>query len=156
MLLPISARVARVRAGADPSLLATLSSGHAVLNERQPAALRGSCLLLPDPVVASLNDLDAAARARFLADLGHLGDAILAVTGAERINYLILCNQVPELHAHCIPRFGDEDPARRGLGPFEAYDFAGAPALEVEGEHRELHGALVAALRRFTGRVVER
>jgi diadenosine tetraphosphate (Ap4A) HIT family hydrolase len=151
-LLPISARVARIREGDDPTLLLSLPSGHAVLNPAQPPAIRGCCILLPDPVVSSLNELESTARAQFLDDLARLGDAVLAATGAERVNYLILCNQVPELHAHCIPRFASEDPALRRQGPFEAYDFGAAPALEPGGADRELLAGIAGALRRLVDR----
>ncbi len=143
----ISARVERLRLGDDPQTLARLASGWAILGDRQPGAIAGSCVLMPDPVVASVNDLDAEARGVFLTDLVRLGDAILAATGAERVNYLILCNQAPELHAHAIPRFSSEDPAKRRLGPFEAYDFPNARAPEPEGLDRELIRRLRASLR---------
>ena len=39
--------------------------------------LPGCCLLLPDPVVPSLNDLSEQARATFLLDMARVGDAIL-------------------------------------------------------------------------------
>lgn len=147
----ISRRVARARSGDDPELLARMPSGHAVLAKHQPAAIRGSCMLLPDPVVASPNDLAPEARARFFRDLVLLGDAILEATGAERVNYLVLCNQVPELHGHCVPRFASEDPFLRRQGPFEAYDFAAAPVADARGADRELHAALQAALLRLLG-----
>ena len=77
-----------------------------MLGERQ--FLPGYCLLLPDPVVPTLNALAGAERAAFLADMASLGDAVLAVTHAVRINYAIYGNQDPALHAHVIPRFHDE------------------------------------------------
>ncbi len=144
----ISARVERLRAGRDPELLARVPSGWAILGKHQPEPIRGCCMLLPDPVVPSPNDLDAAARARFFGDLVLLGDAILDATGAERVNYLVLCNQVPELHGHCVPRFAAEDPRLRLLGPFEAYDFAAAPLADARGADRELHARLREALAR--------
>jgi len=147
----IARRVARARAGQDPDLLARMPSGFAVLGKYQPGPIRGSCMLFPDRVVSSPNDLSPADRARFFGDLVLLGDAILEVTGAERINYLVLCNQVPELHGHCVPRFASEDPARRLQGPFEAYDFAAAPVADARGADRELHRALQAALTRLLG-----
>ena len=142
----IARRVARIRAGEDPHLLAELPSGYAILGKYQPREVRGACMLLPRRVVPSPNDLDPAERAAFFADLVLLGDAILAATGAERINYLVLCNQVPELHGHAIPRFAGEDPAKRLLGPFEAYDFGGAPLADASGPDRALFDALRAAL----------
>ena len=47
-------------------------------------------MLLPDPGASSVNDLNEGARAAFMTDFVRLGDAVLAATGAERINYLIL------------------------------------------------------------------
>ena len=66
------------RAGQEPTVIARLPSGWAVLGQRQ--VLRGYCLLLPDPVVPHLNVLGAPERDRFMSDLGRLGDAVLAVT----------------------------------------------------------------------------
>ena len=89
-----------------------------MLGERQ--VLPGYCLLLPDPVVPTLNALQGAERAAFLADMAALGDAVLAVTHAVRINYAIFGNLDPALHAHVIPRYHDEPagaPARRSPGP---------------------------------------
>ncbi|MBI1382857.1 MAG: hypothetical protein GC161_17425 [Planctomycetaceae bacterium] len=142
-------RVARLQRGEDGQVLARMASGWAILANQQPEALTGCCMLLPDPVVAALNDLDDAARATFLTDWTRLGDAVLAVTGAERINYLILCNQVPELHGHVVPRFADEDPERRKKGPFEAYDFAASRRADADGRDRELVRRLREWLRPF-------
>ena len=109
-------------------------------------------MLLPKRVVPSPNELDAPERAAFFADLVLVGDAILAATGAERINYLVLCNQVPELRAHCVPRFAGEDPSKRLLGPFEAYDFGAARVADATGVDRDLHRRLRGALEKcFSG-----
>lgn len=151
----ISQRVERLRRGEDGQLLARMASGWAILANQQPEALTGCCMLLPDPVVAGLNDLDDGARAAFLADWTRLGDAVLAVTGAERINYLILCNQVPQLHGHVVPRFADEDPELRKKGPFEAYDFAAARRADADGRDRDLVRRLREWLRPFAKLDVE-
>ena len=135
---PIARRVQRLRDGADPQLIARLDSGWAILANQQPAAISGCCMLLPDPVVSSVNDLDESARRAFMSDLVRLGDGVLQATGAERINYLILCNQVPELHGHVVPRFASEEPTLRRLGPFEAYDFPGAPVADPDGRDADL------------------
>lgn len=147
----ISARLERVRRGEDPAVLARLRSGVAILGKFQPDAVQGCCMLLPDPVVPSPNDLTPRERELFFADLMLVGDAILEVTGAERINYLVLCNQVPELHGHAIPRFAAEDSKLRLQGPFEAYDFGGARVADPEGSDRELTLALRASLERLGG-----
>ena len=143
---PITARVERLRRGDDPQVLARMSSGWAILGNQQPDGIEGCCMLLPDPVVSSVNDLDPESRARFMTDFVRLGDAVLEATGAERINYLILCNQVPELHGHAVPRFAAEDPDRRRLGPFEAYDFPNARRADAGGVDAGLLERLRAAL----------
>lgn len=145
---PITNRVARIVRGEDPQLIARMPSGWAILANQQPDAINGCCMLLPDPVVSSVNDLSPERRAAFMTDFVRLGDAVLAATGAERINYLILCNQVPELHGHAIPRFAGEDPDKRKLGPFEAYDFPNARKADATGPDADLLRRLRAHLNR--------
>ena len=130
------------RAGQEPTLVARLQSGWVVLGQRQ--VLRGYCLLLPDPVVPHLNVLHAAERDRFLADLGRLGDAVLAATGALRINYAIFGNLEPALHAHVHPRYADEPEAMRTANPF-AYDWSQAPLFNLQ-QHGPLRDAIRARL----------
>jgi diadenosine tetraphosphate (Ap4A) HIT family hydrolase len=126
-LTAIHAQVIAAREGRDAKVVARLFSGWAVFGERQ--FVRGYCLLLPDPVVPNLNALGARERIADLSDLARLGDALLKVTGAARINYAIFGNQDPALHAHVIPRFIDEPEALRGAQPW-AYDWAAAPAFD--------------------------
>jgi len=115
----IHQRVDQANRGENPKAIARLASGWAVLGDTQ--FLRGYCLLLPDPVVPTLNDLDEAGRAAFLSDMAALGDAVLAVTGAVRINYEMLGNLEPALHAHVFPRFEDE-PAELRTRPVWFYE----------------------------------
>jgi len=144
MTTPIHRRVDALRAGDDATFVARLASGWAVLGERQ--VLPGYCLLLPDPVVPTLNALAGAERAVFLADMAALGDAVLSVTRAVRINYAIFGNQDPALHAHVIPRFHDEPVPFVTAQPW-AYDWERAPPFDRE-EHRELRDRIHAALGR--------
>jgi diadenosine tetraphosphate (Ap4A) HIT family hydrolase len=94
--------VERCRSGDYPAAVAKLPSGWVIMGECQ--VLAGYCLLLPDPVVDHLNALSGAARARFLADMALTGDAVLACTGAMRVNYAVFGNVEPALHAHVFPR----------------------------------------------------
>jgi diadenosine tetraphosphate (Ap4A) HIT family hydrolase len=123
----IHAQVIAAREGRDPRVIARLFSGWAVFGERQ--FVRGYAVLLPDPVVPNLNALGARERIAFLSDMSRLGDALLKVTGATRINYAIFGNQEPALHAHVIPRYVDEPEALRGAQPW-AYDWSAAPLFE--------------------------
>src|SRR5688572_3485653 len=101
-----------------------MPSGWAVLGD--PQITPGYCLLLPDPVVPDLNALSGDARRQFLDDMARLGDAVLEETGADRINYEILGNVEPALHAHVIPRHGSENPELRKK-PVWLHDWSVAP-----------------------------
>jgi diadenosine tetraphosphate (Ap4A) HIT family hydrolase len=114
------------------------------MGERQ--VLPGYCLLLPDPVVPHLNALQAEARSRFLADMSEVGDALLAVTGAVRVNYAIFGNVEPALHAHMFPRHADEPEATRSAQPW-ALDWHAAPAFN-ESQHDALKRRLALELQR--------
>src|SRR5580692_6032729 len=116
--------VERCRAGACDSAIGRMSSGWAILGERQ--VLPGYCLLLPDPVVPHLNALEAPARAQFLFDMTLVGDVLLAITAAARINYAIYGNVDPALHAHIFPRDSAEPESTRTAQPW-ALDWHAAP-----------------------------
>ncbi len=105
----IAERVASARIGKNPTVICRMKSGWATLGDRQFP--RGWCVLLADPVAPTLNDLDEQARLTFLSDMAALGDAVLTATSCRRINYAMYGNQEPELHAHVVPRYADEDPA---------------------------------------------
>jgi diadenosine tetraphosphate (Ap4A) HIT family hydrolase len=145
MTTSIHRRVDALRAGGDPTFVARLASGWAVLGN--PQVLPGYCLLLPDPVVPTLNALAGAERAAFLADMAALGDAVLAVTHAVRINYAVFGNLDPALHAHVIPRYHDEPEGLRTAQPW-AYDWERAPPFDPE-QHRDLANRIHAALARI-------
>ena len=138
----ITERVRQARAGSNEYVISRLASGWAVIGDVQ--FLRGYCLLLPDPVVPSLNDLSAEARGVFLLDMARIGDAIISVTGAKRINYEILGNSEPELHVHIFPRFADEPEERRKM-PVWFYDWQNAPKYTKE-HHGDLHARLRSVL----------
>ena len=120
--------VESARRGDDLAVIARLPSGWAVFGRQQ--FLRGYALLLPDPVVPHLNALAPAPRAQFLADMAALGDALLAASGALRINYAMFGNLEPALHAHLVPRHADEPAGLRSAHPW-AYDWAAAPPLDA-------------------------
>lgn len=123
----IHRRVAEARRGTNPAVIARVRSGWAVAGDREVVA--GYCLLLPDPVVPDLNTLSSSDRSVYLLDMAVLGDVLLAVTGAKRINYEILGNSEPALHAHVFPRYDTEPEAYR-RGPVWLYDWSKAPAFE--------------------------
>jgi diadenosine tetraphosphate (Ap4A) HIT family hydrolase len=115
----IHERVKAARAGTNSTVICRVPSGWVVLGDEQP--VRGYSLLLPDPVVPDLNSLDKKRRARFLKDMVIIGDALLEVTGAYRINYEIQGNTDPALHAHVFPRYMSEPEKLRKI-PVWSYE----------------------------------
>jgi arsenate reductase len=87
--------------------------------------------LLADPAVPSVNDLQGQQRLDYLQDVVRVGDALLEVTGAARINYETWCNQAPSLHTHIVPRYATEPQAQRLLPLCVAYDIAQARAFNL-------------------------
>ncbi|MCC6907891.1 MAG: hypothetical protein IT430_08140 [Phycisphaerales bacterium] len=125
----IHQRVAQANAGTNPRVIARVHSGWIVIGDRQ--VVPGYCLLLPDPVVSDLNALKGAARSAFLSDMIEAGEALLAITGAARINYEILGNLEPALHAHLFPRYADE-PAEWRTRPIWFYDWDAARPFDPQ------------------------
>ena len=125
----IHQRVKACREGNYPNSICKISSGWVVLGDVQ--FLRGYCLLLPDPVVAHLNDMADEQRKVFLYEMSVVGDVLLEITGAVRINYEMIGNVEPALHAHLFPRYGDE-PENLRLKPVWFYDWDNAPAFDQD------------------------
>jgi len=142
----VSQRVILVREGRNSWLVARLRSGWLVMSDTQ--VVPGQLILLSDPVVGSLNDLDAGQRALFLADMALAGDALLAVTGCLRVNYDILGNSDPALHAHIVPRYASEPEERRRM-PIWLYDWGTAERFS-EQTHGPLRRDLADAVARLS------
>lgn len=139
----IHRRVKECQQGVYPKLIHRVESGWVVLGDVQ--FLPGYCLLLPDPVVANLNSLDSAQRKVFLWEMSVVGDVILELTGATRINYEMIGNVEPALHAHIFPRYENE-PAELKLKPAWFYDWETARKFD-EREDSELMRSIATGLR---------
>lgn len=114
MGITIPERIASAKAGSNPAFICSVPSGCVVLCDMQ--FLRGYTILIADPVVASINDLDQKRRADYLRDMVLIGDALLEVTNCFRINYAIAGNTDPFLHTHIVPRYLSEPEVyRKGL-----------------------------------------
>jgi diadenosine tetraphosphate (Ap4A) HIT family hydrolase len=55
---------------------------------------------------------------------------VLEATWADRINYEILGNSEPALHAHLFPRYADEPEDKRRM-PAWFYDWEAAPEFDL-------------------------
>ena len=144
----IPSRIEAARKGENPTVICPMPSGWAVLCDWQ--FLPGYTILLADPVVADLNALPAEQAALFLRDMRIIGDALLEVTDACRINYQILGNLDPFLHAHVCPRYQWEKLELR-RGPTAFYDKAKGPAFDFQRDK-----VLMAAMRNaISARITE-
>jgi diadenosine tetraphosphate (Ap4A) HIT family hydrolase len=142
----IHERVEAARAGTNPTVICRVPSGWVVLGDKQP--VRGYSLLLPDPVVPDLNSLAKKERLRFLQDMAIIGDALLEVTDAYRINYEILGNTDPALHAHVFPRYMSEPEKLRKI-PVWSYERLQMDIAEFDAERdKQLMQSIAASIRR--------
>lgn len=146
MTTRIHRSVQAARAGTEATVICRMPSSWLVMCDMQ--YLPGYCILLPDPVVDSINDMPVDARGDYLCDMALAGDALLEVTGALRINYAIFGNSEPALHAHIVPRYASE-PDEIRHGPPWAY-----PPEVLHGRNfdpardRELMEKIAAAIQR--------
>jgi len=140
----IHQRVSDCREGKNPKTIARVTSGWLVLGDVQ--FLRGYSLLLPDPVVTDLNQLGRTQREAYLYEMTVLGDALLEVTDAYRINYEILGNSEGALHAHVFPRYVEEPEDLRRV-PAWFYDWQNALEFDAARD-RTLMEEIGAYIRR--------
>ena len=99
--------------GQNPNLVSRLKGANVIMGRTQ--FLPGYCIVLPKRAVSSLNGLTLKDRQMYLLDMSLVGDALLRCTSATRINYEILGNTSPYLHAHVFPRYASEPLIRRKL-----------------------------------------
>ena len=145
-------RIGSAERGENPTVLTRMRSGFAVIGDTQ--FLPGYCLLLGTPRVTHLSDLPLDQRRDFLLDMSLLGEAIEAVCQPRRVNYAILGNLDPFLHAHVIPRY-DWEPEEYLHGPIERYphEQREAPDAQFSPErHGQLQADLTAKLRELLAR----
>ncbi len=90
----------------QPTFICSMSSGDLVRADMQH--LPGYCILKSVPSVHSINALSEAERTRFLLDMTHVGDVLMDLLHAYRINYAIFGNSDQYLHAHIVPRYLSE------------------------------------------------
>ena len=116
------------RRGENPRVITRLPAGWLVIGDVQP--LPGYCVLLADPIVPGPNAMSEADRARYALDMFRVGDALMAIAGAYRINYETLGNLDPSLHTHIIPRFTTEPDEQRRERAAVAYEWAKARSFD--------------------------
>lgn len=101
----------------------------------------GRCILALKDHADHPHEIPDDVAAQFALDQKRAGAAIMAATGADRMNYAILGNTVSHVHSHLIPRRADEIIAARPIWESEDKQFK-----LPEAERDELIAAIRAAL----------
>lgn len=141
-------RVGAARNGTNPTVLARLATGFAVIGDYQ--RLPGYCVLLHDGDADQLIELPRDDQVAFLADLALLGEAVAAAcssldTGFARVNYEVLGNAFHHLHGHVRARYAWEpDELRRG--PIWRYPDLTDDQYRLDDRHDQLRKAITTEL----------
>jgi diadenosine tetraphosphate (Ap4A) HIT family hydrolase len=107
-------RIGSAARGENPTVLAELQSGYAVIGDVQ--FLPGYCVLIgKDPHAKALADMPRKERVQYLADVDLLATAVeqacrAADPGFRRTNIDVLGNADAFVHAHIWPRYAWEPP----------------------------------------------
>ena len=144
-------RIGSARRGENPTVLAELAAGYAVIGDVQ--FLPGYCVLLSkDPAASALAELPRRERVQFLADADLLCTAVDRACRAadphfRRINLEILGNADAFVHAHVWPRYAWEPPdvVNRPVWLYPSERWRD-PATALSAEHAELRGRIRAEL----------
>lgn len=136
-------RVQAARMGKNPTVICRVHSGWVVMGDVQ--FLPGYCLLLADPIAPDLNALSADQRKTYLYEMTVIGDALMVITDAYRINYETLGNSEQALHTHIFPRYLTEQDQYRKR-PAWYYDWKNAPHFDPV-HHKSLMDQIHAYLK---------
>ncbi len=154
-------RIRSAARGENPTVLAELESGYAVIGDAQ--FLPGYCVLLgKDPHAKALAEMSRTDRVRFLADADLLATAVEqacrdADPAFRRVNLDILGNTDAFVHAHIWPRYAWEPPELVGR-PVWLYDPARwtSPDTALSNHHDDLRAAITGRLRSLADTVAVR
>jgi diadenosine tetraphosphate (Ap4A) HIT family hydrolase len=146
-------RVGAALEGRNPTVLARLSAGFAVIGDVQ--FLPGYCVLITDdPSADRLTDLPRPRRLAFLEDMERLGEAVELVCARRdpafrRVNLEIQGNYDAFLHAHVWPRYEWEGPDHVwrpvALHPLDRWS---DPDTALGPQHDDLRADITAELGR--------
>lgn len=140
-------RIGAALGGTNPTVLSRMPSGFAVFGDVQ--WLPGYCVLLvDDPAITRLSELDPSRRSDYLESVATLAAAVeQACAEADpdflRVNIEILGNTDPYLHAHIWPRYGWEDEwiRRRPVWLYPAEHWSN-PAHAASADHDALRSSI--------------
>ncbi|MFC8536631.1 HIT family protein [Streptomyces sp. NPDC057249] len=97
--------------------------------------------------VAEPTELDGETAAAFWRDVLTLGRALEAFYEPLKMNYLLLGNQIPHAHWHCVPRSeAGTDPAAGGPLSFDVLDLGRQNEEQLQADARGLRRLLTGAM----------
>ncbi len=142
-------RIALIGRGENPTFIAELPAGYAVIGDDQ--FLPGYSLLLAKRHVVELHEMPGPEREQYLRDMVALGTAVARATNAAKMNYALLGNMVAHLHCHLHARYAWE-PEEYRRRPQNTYP----RELHDPEQHRfdpAKHGELLRSIRAELERV---
>ncbi|MCB8932600.1 MAG: HIT family protein [Fimbriimonadaceae bacterium] len=92
--------------------------------------VRGYCVLVSHVHAKEPYELAPEVQAAFFRDLMRAAKALDRVFQPVKMNYQILGNQVPHLHAHLLPRYADDGAPGAPLAPGSGHHVLNAEELE--------------------------
>lgn len=75
---------------------------------QRSASFRGYCVLVLKRHAVELDDLSPEERSALIEDIARVAHAVRVVCKPAKLNYEILGNIVPHVHAHIIPRYAGD------------------------------------------------
>jgi diadenosine tetraphosphate (Ap4A) HIT family hydrolase len=103
--------------------------------------VKGYCILVAKKPVRELHEMHEQERRLFLEDMVAVGAALEKVFQPIKLNYQILGNRIPQVHAHIIPRYYDDPAPNRPIRPNE----------EQATLNNETYGRMVGDIREALG-----
>lgn len=95
------------RDGGPTNLVAELEVSSLAMGEGA-ATLPGTCALFLRRHAVELHELSADEGAAFMRDLQRVSRALMAATGAVKMNCEMHGNTIPHLHVHFYPRYAGD------------------------------------------------
>jgi diadenosine tetraphosphate (Ap4A) HIT family hydrolase len=120
-------------------VVAELESGWLTMPE--DGAMPGYACLVARTHAVELHDLPDEEATQFMRDVRRVGRAVLAATGAVKLNYEIHGNTLPHLHMHFFPRYRGDAFEGRAIEPGRARQ-----PVYAGGEYEATRDRVLAAL----------
>jgi diadenosine tetraphosphate (Ap4A) HIT family hydrolase len=95
--------------------IADMQRGKLYLQRNQ--YVKGYCLLIANRHYTELHDMRPQEYSRFLEDMVKVGAALEKVFSSDKMNYQILGNIDPHVHAHIMPRYYGDDGGNSPINP---------------------------------------